>query len=505
MTVFLLLLFLLLLLGASTAFPTMAFPSRLTAVVPRMIPGSLGSDSYVRGHCQPTTSPLVNIWRSDVPSPLGLDYSQEKKTCKLLLEAETLRAQAKAVMDQALAMEKDLKESRSKVRTSKLKEVDELIQQWLGSGNIHNSSGLANATVVAHRLQEQKATATQVLLVAERIFDRQLEVSGQTAFLEEGSGPSMTDGKVTHPNDASIQNVTLYKHLIDMMETLSRAVALVDERVNNNRTANAVTDRWNGRVYLTLHTHLDELRRIQRMKLDQKLAADINTATKRATGSVEELSRGNLSGQGSEVVGADGTKIIVLEKKMELVPLWVPATFLPFIISSTSSSLGQDEVKQLLDDVLMGSRFYVTSHHSVPGAAIFRGNIRGFGTKGGKLVPSEQPSAMAFADIQKRLQQNPGLRDRVQLFLLGDPEWRPKQGDDESEAKPVILALSTSISPDQSNLKPRLIVRLAKVCHSRSRYPSITAPCLTHRISLRHFCTRLLHGPPFSTRYKLFR
>ena len=462
---------------------------------------------------------LVNIWRSDVPvvpSPLGLDYSQEKNTSKLILEAETLRAQAKAVMDQALAMEKDLKERRSKLRTSQLKEVDVLIQQWLGSDNNNNnsssssSSGLANATVVAHRLQEQKATAKQVLLVAERIFDLQMEASGQTVFLEEGSGSSTTDGMFTPSNDnVIVQNGTLYEHWMDTMETLSRAVALVDERVNNdNRTEKAaITERWNGRVYPTLQSQLNELRRTQQMKLDRKLAAEINAATKMATGSVAEYLRRNLSGQALEVVRADGTKIIVLEKKMELVPLWVPATFLPFIISSTSSSLGQDEVKQLLDDVLVGSRFYVTSHHSVPGAAIFRGNIRGFGVKGGKLVPSEQPSAIAFADIQKRLQKIPVLRDRVQLFLMGDPEWRPKQGDDESEAKPVILALSTSISPDQSNMKQRRIVRIGKVCHSRSHYLSIMAGSLSDpsNLSHRHFCIRLLHGPHFGTRYKLFR
>ena len=197
------------------------------------------------------SSRLVNIWRSDVPvvpSPLGLDYSQEKNTSKLILEAETLRAQAKAVMDQALAMEKDLKERRSKLRTSQLKEVDVFIQQWLGSDNNCNnsssSSGLANATVVAHRLQEQKATAKQVLLVAERIFDLQMESSGQTVFLEEGSGSSTTDGTFTPPNDNVIlQNGTLYEHWMDTMETLSRAVALVDERVNNNNRTDGRSDR----------------------------------------------------------------------------------------------------------------------------------------------------------------------------------------------------------------------------------------------------------------------
>jgi hypothetical protein len=354
-------------------------------------------------------------------------------------------------------MEKDLKESRSKVRTSKLQELDAFIQQWFRSDDVNNP-GLANVTVVASRLEDQKASQKQVLLVAERIFDLQMEASGQTAFLDQRSSPSDTDLVGSDPKYATYQNITMFEYLTDMMEILSRAVALVDERVSN-RTETAVSARWTGRAYSALQAHLNELRRTQKINLDRKLAADISEMTKMATGSVEEYVRRNLAGPNS-------TNVVVEEKKMEMVPLWVPAVFLPFIMTSKSSSLGPDEVNQLLDDVLMGSRFYVTSHKSVPGAAIFRGNIRGHGMNDGTAVSYEQPSAMAFGGIQKRLQQTPGLRDRVQLFLMFDPEWRPKQGDDESVAKPVILALSKGISPDQSNTKHGLIVSIGKVCHS---------------------------------------
>jgi hypothetical protein len=448
--------------SGATAFPTKTSSPKFSAVLPRMvIPSSPSSDSHVRSRRQPIMeiyNPLVNIWRSDVPSPFGLDYSQEKNTSKLLLEAETLRAQAKAVMDQALAMEKELKERRWKERTSEIDELDKRIEEWFWSGNNHNSS-LDDPAVVANRLfDEPKATATQVLRVADRIFDIQMEVSGQTDFLQQGAGPPDEDLDADSINK-TIQKEKMYRHMQDLMEILSRAVALVDERVNN-RTDSAVTTRWNGRVYPALQKQLDERRRRLNINLDRKFGVEMIKLAQR-----EAFLARNRSTHGLEEFGANGTTSVVVEKKLELVPLWVPAAFLPFIIGSTSSSLGQDEVKLLLDDVLMGSRFYVTSHHSVPGAAIFRGNIRGYGVKDGNTVSSEQPSAIAFADIQRRLQQIPSLRDRVQLFLLGDPEWRPKQGDDESDAKPVILALSKSISPDQSNIKQRLIVRIGKVCH----------------------------------------
>ena len=57
-----------------------------------------------------------------------------------------------------------------------------------------------------------------------------------------------------------------------------------------------------------------------------------------------------------------------------------------------------------------------------------------------------------FEEIQNRLKDK-GLDEKVQVFLMPDPEWIPKKDDRESQPKPVLLALSKTVSPD--SLKER--------------------------------------------------
>jgi hypothetical protein len=52
----------------------------------------------------------------------------------------------------------------------------------------------------------------------------------------------------------------------------------------------------------------------------------------------------------------------------------------------------------------------------------------------------------SFQDIQKRLGEA-GLADRIQLFLMEDPEWRP--GSRDPEPLPSILAVSSDVKPEQ--------------------------------------------------------
>jgi hypothetical protein len=491
------------LISHAFAFPTISTKKspRLAGISPHMLPRSWLSTWDVRCRLQPlltAAQPLVHVWRSDVPSTFTFDYSQERNTSKLILEAESLRAQAKAIMEQALAMEKELKESRLKRRTSKLQEVDEYIQQWFRSDGGDNSC-LANVTIVASRLEEQNVSQKQVLLVGGRIFDLQMQASGQTAFLEQRNEPSYSQSATEErsPDHLVIQNETMYEYFSEMAEILSKAVALVDDRVAK-RTDPSRNARWTGRVTLALQAHLNELRRTQKINMDRKVAAEINKVTRMTTGSLEEFVRRNIVGQVEGEAPANSTRVSAPERKMDLVPLWVPAVFLPFIVASKSLSLGPAEVTGLLDDVFMGSRFYVTSHNSVPGAAIFRGNIRGAGV--GNAGSEEQPSTVAFADVQKRLEKMPGLRDRVQLFLLSDPEWRMKQGDNEAEAKPVILALSKNVSPDQAASTQRWIVPTGKVRLGPAFVISIICflalTCVTFR---RNYCIRWFHSPYFGT------
>ncbi len=435
-------------------------------------------------HIDQMNNPSANTWRIEASSTANddYDYSTEKNTSKLILEAETLRAQAKAMMAQALAMEQELRESRSKARKSKVKEIDHLIEQWFQKYTEPNStctdgthskgkeqgddtgshvSILSNATTIANRLEEENATLEQVLVVVDRLFERQMEASGQTFFLKNGTADLGTSTQ-------SYVNATEYERLSDILDLLIFAAVVMDKRVNDNTAPDiSPNKRWSGRVESAIRARLNELRRTQKVNLDRKLKAEMNKAAKSATGSVEDYVRRNLVGQFLEQTSAtnsSSTAVDGAQENVALVPLWVPSVFLPFMHDSHASSLGPEQVKALKDQVLMGSKFYVTSHNSVAGAALFRGNIRG--TTGNK--ENKQHTAFVFEDIQRRLEKIPSLQDQVQLFLLPDPEWKPKDGQ-EPEPTPVLLALPKETSPDESKITTRLILKLGKVSNEQEK------------------------------------
>jgi len=162
--------------------------------------------------------------------------------------------------------------------------------------------------------------------------------------------------------------------------------------------------------------------------------------------------------------GSNGT----IARVTSFVPMWVPARFVPYIISlnkssSSQNTLGYNEIDIFKNDVLLGSRFYLTSCESISAAALFRGNVRtslnepSNPNKGN--YERDDNTALVFADIQKRLQKA-GLADNIQLFLLPDPQ--EVSGSKLMRPKATILALPKSLSPDESILNKSLIRKIGQ-------------------------------------------
>jgi hypothetical protein len=389
-------------------------------------------------------------------------FLNERNKTKLVLEAEALRARAKAILAEARAMELELKESRSKLSKDKRNESDKFIEQ-LFPYDYKDMSIAANSTAVAEVLQRERWSAEQVLKLVDQIFERQAEASGQT---------------MTADNAPKVVNETEYERLSDALDTLLTAVAQLDAQVlssdqnsprprpSQNQNQNQMREtnsRWTGRVETAVRSRLNELRRTQQLNMDRKMAAEMNKVAN-SNQSVEDYVRRTLgesirpNEDGVTKTTANSSEV---SEKVALVPMWVPSSFLPFIITSQKSTLGPEQVTAIQDRVLVGSQFYVTSSDSVPGAAIFRGNIR---TPAGSVTTDEakNQTARVFSNIQDRLKSK-GLQDKVQLFMMPDPEWRPSRDERESEPKPVILALSKEISPDESAIEKGAVADFAKV------------------------------------------
>ena len=235
--------------------------------------------------------------------------------------------------------------------------------------------------------------------------------------------------------------------------------------------------RWTGRVELAIKTRLRELRREEETKLKRLKMTTIARASAASTATTprgkvgdetslnryiaQTMNRGfnnvntttNIPGAGTTILGGPGSGInsTVFVQQVTMIPMWVPSSFLPFLISSkrqSSSIISKDQVEAMQNDILFGSRFYVTSYDSVPIAVVFRGNVR---TPKGLVNETDDrlQTAVVFEEIQQRLEKDDSdLSDKIQLFMMADPEWRPNRDEREPQPKPVILALSKSVTPD---------------------------------------------------------
>lgn len=165
-------------------------------------------------------------------------------------------------------------------------------------------------------------------------------------------------------------------------------------------------------------------------------------------------------------------------------PLWVPSSLLPYVIIA-QEKLDHYDLKKIKSDVLMGSQFQCTSWDSCRFAAIYRGDlldknrassvnllsgvnkklsisssITTVASNNNVITEAEESlSSRVFHDIQNRLIQV-GLSDKIQLFMMEDPLWRPGQDSRQLEPQPVIIAVSSKVLPDQGTNRGKAAILL---------------------------------------------
>ena len=423
-------------------------------------------------------------------------------------EIEALQAKAKALRAEASAMEIEMNELRTKQRKRKLSESDQLLetlfpQQWQ-SGLMFNES-----VRIANILRKDRWSPEQVLLVVDRIYEKQSIAAGRpSSLLSSSSSPTTSSAgefQIGNTQNAALTfNETEFVLWNQALTTLLEAVVYVDEGTQFDNDGNIINvstgdtggenkvrddiaissensaqekpqqrenSRWNGRVEMAIKTRLRELRRddeakLKRLKMTAVARASAATATTPSANStinsfvVQTMRRGmsnetttTTTGSESTMMGGGITDIntTVFVQQITMIPMWVPSSFLPFLISSkrkSTSIISRAQVEKLQNDILFGSRFYVTSYDAVPIAVVFRGNVR---TPNGLVNETDDrlQTALVFEEIQERLEKDDSdLSDQIQLFMMADPEWRPNQDEREPKPKPVLLALSKSVTPD---------------------------------------------------------
>ena len=461
--------------------------SNTTSATPLTISGTYSNDS----------SSLM----MDGATQVGILSSEERE--RLLKEVEELRERARQLRAEANREEAALTESRSSLKSQKNSEADDIIDRLFHNVGLTSADSTIAATVekrISDIMRTERWSPEQVVMVLERLHERQMQVQDQPPIM------TPSQAAVNRPADfqigdtrnaAKAANETEWNVLDGCISSLINAASVLDDEYNDRANAIKgsggtqmppdkilqVNTSWTGRVASELKARRKELIRAEQEELKRKIAANVNAvvnagnAAADATGiaaaeNIQEYTRQSLalgSYEDEKQVGKPKKELNIsrVMERVAMVPLWVPTPLLPYLVSS-KATLRKEDVTTIKEKVLVGSRFFCTSSDAIPSAAIFRGNIRtsvglvDVDTSTRTQSQERNRTAVVFEEIQQRLEAQ-GLSDRIQLFMMEDPEWRPGKDSRTPKAPAVILAIAKAVQPTETVMEKTTTSVVAKV------------------------------------------
>jgi hypothetical protein len=239
---------------------------------------------------------------------LGGESQLEDILTRAANEAEQLRKRARELKAEADAMEAALTDSRTDISKRRQKECDDHIEQLF--------SGDATTTQLVERLVQERWSPEQLMLVIERLHQRQVQALGRSAGTRAPKDFQIGDSRNTknsaEPNEAE------WTQLNDYVESLLEAAGVLDDQTLANVNEN---HRWTGRVANSLSSRLKELRRADEQEFQRRLAASVNAvAYNNLNVSVEEMMRKSLGLPVVEDVGeANASRSFNISRVLEQV------------------------------------------------------------------------------------------------------------------------------------------------------------------------------------------
>jgi membrane-associated protease RseP (regulator of RpoE activity) len=304
----------------------------------------------------------------------------------------------------------------------------------------------------------------------EYLYDKRKRSSSSSDSMPMPSNQVFKIGDVN--NAEPVSNVTEVELVDRYVQCLWHAAELMDAQVSmpsDDDLPITGQGRWTGRGTSTLKSRWNEWRRSDEKEYERQLRmVGISTLMALRQSANESSMQDYMRATLGALTSKDNPRSFNLSRVMErvqLIPAWLPSPLLPYIIAA-SAVVAKDDIQTIRDRVLAGSGFFVTGTESIPSAALFRGNIRVAAVD----TSSKNVSAVVFEEIQRRLQVAE-LSDRVQLFLIEDLQWKPRKN--EPQPRPVILALSKLVVPDDRLIKKKSVI--SKLLRSASSALSILA------------------------------
>lgn len=384
-------------------------------------------------------------------------------------EAERLRQKAKELMNEAITAENALRSSKQRADKLKNTALDELFDDLtcgiltdvvVEKGEIDRTSESELNRRLMNKLREKRLSSTTMIQLIERLHKRSIATEKKRMSVSVISNGQEIEngfniGDMSNSREYMESELQMLKWNIDR---IIDAQGLLDiERTERSARGE---DRGLASV---LEARLRELRRAEEEAFQRKLAMKFNAGGTINTG-VGELVQETMGDQnvtikidGKEFTGSKVNMTRLMDDIVQ-VPMWVPSSILPFLIVCRKD-LDPVDLKRLRAEVLTGSQFKVENSDFTRLAAVYRGSFvqkrRAALYGAAPIAPSDTSSAVeiqgrrsevVFDEIQDRLKEA-GLADRIQLFLMEDPEWRP--GDRDPEPLPSILAVSSEVIPEQ--------------------------------------------------------
>lgn len=397
-------------------------------------------------------------WLSAVPND-ALNATRSKSSGdSLRREAEEFRRKASELMAEVKSMEAELKASRSTSKKKREEDTADLIDRMFLNRPL-------TPEAAAQVMKEEKWTVEEAQMVLDGLFakaygttiiakrpsEKSQEKKSSTSSTTTVVSASANESQPTNvaPGSAVVQpcNATEALLLEAKMDCLINAAEIIDEIV---MASNDSLRRWSGRVGSLLQARRNELRRAHEQNLSRQLVLyEVTTPGNTSNVDFRPPAVGSTKEQGGQWLGQAAVNVNVSEVMEQWLPLWVPSSLLQFLVASPSRIVASD-ITTIKENVLSGTAFFCTSTESVGKAAIFRGNIRGLATTDRNMT------AVVLAEIEQRLKDE-GLSDRLQVFFLPDPEWKPSREQTEVQAppKPVILAIPADVVPDHRRVQKR--------------------------------------------------
>lgn len=399
-----------------------------------------------------------------------------------LERAKELKKKAQELLQEANRAELELRTSKKQEVDTKNKYLDKIFDEISSTVKSKNSTDATFVPIFNDEeesemilelvgvLRRKHLAASTMLSLVDRIFER--ETIANEKVLSTLTSTSVKDFAIGDVTNSVEYNQAELSKLEGWVDRLIQAQSILDKDTEENRFT---CDKLG--LAPSLETRIRQLKRKEEENYQRKLAEKMNA------GSTNEQFDG-MSQFVSQTMGLDddknvtikvngkdigGSKIDInqLMKDLVRIPMWVPSSILPFVITCRKE-LDIDDLKTIKTDVLQSDQVRIISWDSMKFGAIYRLSLL---SKRQSLAISalsgQAPGSSAmndgvnrvsddielrnlksiFQEMNQRLTKA-GLSNKIQLFLLEDPEWRPGQTR-EPEPLPVILAVSNEVVPEQ--------------------------------------------------------